>query len=47
MKSLVIKVVALTVLATSLSGCVIIVKEDQSKPVHNHKTTTTTTKNQA
>lgn len=47
MKSLILKVAALTVLAASLSGCVVIVKDDQSKPIHNHETKTTTTKNQA
>ncbi len=39
MKSLVIKMAVLAVLATSLSGCIVIVKDDKSKPVHNHKTT--------
>ncbi|ADU14617.1 MULTISPECIES: hypothetical protein [Asticcacaulis] len=47
MKSLMLKVAALTVLAASLSGCVVIVKDDQSKPIHNHETKTTTTKTQA
>ncbi|MFT3998201.1 MAG: hypothetical protein QM667_12420 [Asticcacaulis sp.] len=36
MKSIALKLAALAVLATALSGCVVIVKDDQSKPVHNH-----------
>jgi|GEM_PF-4423732 len=35
MKSFALKLAALAVLATALSGCIVIVKDDQPEPMHH------------